>query len=1399
MSNLFTQVLNENRADIINGDVFTEATYADKIPYMKIYRQPFYLPKGKHVGRGEMAFIYSPSITKSIEFIKNPPNALNGNRYLYYYLNGFYKGKIYNKPYREKILPYRKEIYEGFKEIRGIKPYNKLRISNNEYRNMYVDLGKYIEIFTKMTDTIISTKKMVLYWNYLKSVLKTYEFPNFKDRFILVDLDNYRFDLPVTKNLDNPIIMLYYTLFKNPSLVADVDIDFYFFTKTRFLKVNPKRLNPDKNTYKKFKVQMRYITSSVPKFEEEMDEKKILSDEVNEKVVSDFTKITKVSNDASPEEIKTSEDIQRSIQNKVNKVRYQIQVAVDSNEDIPEKTVEKYVKDKTEDEINKDDELIKAIYNQTNRKILPKTPAMSARDKELKEKQKDLVVNGITIKDLEKIDANHMDIPDEDVSNSVSTINKHMTDIRFENFNKTYNDKVMTKDIVNSVLALNNKSIPMYIRDIKVKETSDELNYKDTLTVYLEDANRKRHTVKIDIPKFVDNKFLYLGGNKKIIKNQNFLLPVVKTNEDTVKICTNYNKMTIKRVDTKSVSSVERLKKLIKDSEKFSKMLTFGMAVKINKNYVTTLEYDELSRIITKFKSNSCTLFFNQEEAHKYAEKNNIIIPAKTLFIGIADSKPVFVNTDNQLTIKENKTIVDLMMDHVPSDIKEAYEKIRSPKRLMYVNIRVMKQFIPVISLLCFWEGFSKVLKKMGVKYNLSKSYPSEVSASENIIRFKDTYFTYNGTMGDSLLLNGLRLLNTENYEIGEMDTISPYMDYFVKVFSKATIANALNNYYEFTIDPITLEILKDLNLPTDVVSLMIYAVNLLQDSQFTPEINQSLSRVRSNEIIPAILYKVLASQYVIYRNSNGTKPFSVPQDAVINEILAVPTVEDYSTLNPSLEMEMCHSISAKGFMGLNESRSYTEAKRAYDPSMTGIIAPSTAPDGNVGINKTLTMEPSITSVRGYVKTNEDDLDKLNDVNMFSPTELTMPLVSSIDDPTRLGHSIKQSRHVIPVKDSSPVLISNGMEDVARFHLSSDFVINADEDGEVVDYDEKDNIMMVKYKSGKYRAVNLDGFIVKNGGGGFFLENKLITDLKVGDKFKKNSVLAYHKDFFTHDKFNDTRMNLGTLAKVAIMSTADTYEDSTCISQRLADAAATEMCFQMQAVIGKNSNVTHMSKKGDNISVGDILVQFDTSYDDASLNDLLSKIGDNDLANQIETEAKNNIKSKYNGVIEKIEMYSTVPIEELSPSLRKIFSKYYSSIRRKEAFLEKYDPESKDSINKCGILCTEPKGQIEPSKYGVIKGQNVEDSVLINFYIKHSEPLEVGSKIANFSALKNTINTIIPEGYEPYTKSHPDEPIDTFIAANSILKRMVPSVLLTAIANKCIIELKNKLKDIYAE
>ena len=370
------------------------------------------------------------------------------------------------------------------------------------------------------------------------------------------------------------------------------------------------------------------------------------------------------------------------------------------------------------------------------------------------------------------------------------------------------------------------------------------------------------------------------------------------------------------------------------------------------------------------------------------------------------------------------------------------------------------------------------------------------------------------------------------------------------------------------------------------------------------------------------------------------------------------------------------------------------------------------------------------------------------------------------------------------------------MEEVCRFQLSSDFVINAEESGEIVDYDPETNIMIAKYKSGKCRAINLEGTIVKNSGGGFFLSNELVTNFKVGDKFKKDDVLAYHKDFFTNDKFNNCRYNLGTLAKVALMSCYDTYQDATFITEKFSKDAASEMCFQRQVTVGKNSNVEYMVSEGDEVKVGDSLIQFDTSYEDNSLNALLASLGEKEQAMVLEG-SRNDIQSKYSGVIEKIKIYSTVDVDELSPSLRKIVKSYYNKINKKKAFLEKYDPESKNSIVKCGVLMDEGTHKVEPNKFNVLKGQKIEEGVLIEFYIKHSEPLEIGSKIANYTALKNTIGEIVPAGYEPYSSYHPDEEISTIIASNSILKRMVPTIILVSLGNKNIIELKRKLKEIY--
>lgn len=1332
-----TPAIESAQEEIQNESLFTEATFIEDLPYLKVIPRKVFLPKGEPMGRNNLCFLYTHDTKESFEQMKNNINFIAKNYYHFYYYQPLYKGKLYNRTYKIREVEDRKALYKKLERDKTIKvrPYIKLAVEPTENRSMFYDLSKHLSIFFSICNKLTPKKKIDLYWEYMKNIYTQESLNGYPNRFVLVNIDKFVLKKDLRDNLSNPLYIIYYSLYKKMEKLQEIDIDYYFYSGKKILKINPSKLTHE--NVKMLKTQMQKLFKAIPKevFQQAMDEDKTKKDEAVEETIG---KIHETIADTPKEDLTsiptikkiTSEDkVEKEITSKVQVVRKQLEEIVPDVSDVPQETVTSSIQTKAENDISEDKELISAIYDKSIAKTLPKKSFSSERDKKLKEEQKNIKIGNMTIQEIEKIKAEKIEVPVHDVSKTVSTPNQNMTKMRFDNIEKTYNEKLMKKDITDAILSLNNKSIPMYVRKIDVVDSSDELNYKDTYTIYLEDANRKRHTVKVDIPKFIEDKFIYIGGNKKVIKKQNFLYPVVKLNSDTVQIVTNYNKMTITRVGTKSISSIERLKKLLKTNDTLKSYFKFGSALNSNNKHITTIEYDELSIIAIEYVNKKCKLYFDQNEAKAIAAKNQVKIPKDYIFIGYDKSgTAVFIHEDTQKT-KDGKTIMDVLYDSWSDELQSEYDKTRAPIRLMYARVTVMGKPVAMGILTGFWEGLDTVLKKANVKYRLEDKYPSEMKLNESIIRFADCYLVYESNPKTDLLINGFRLMNTKDIPIAQMNTQEAYLPYLVKVYGRAAIANALMNTYEFSIDPITLEVIKDLDLPQDIVSLIIYAVSLLADSQYTPEINQNLSRIRSNEIIPAILYERLAKNYVNYRNSAGRKKFSIPQDSVIKELIGIKTVEDYSTLNPVLELEMLRGISSKGFRGINLDESFTLDKRSFDPSMTGTVSPSTSPDGGCGVNRTLTLEPDITSLRGYVKTHEEDVDKLKDVNLFSPGELLIPLAAHRDDPTRLGHALKQSKHSIPVKKSSPVLISNGMEEVCRFGLSSDFAVNAEEAGEIIDYDEDAQILIAKYKSGKCRAINLSGTIVKNGGGGFFLNNKLVSPLKVGDKFKKDDVLAYHKDFFTNDRFNNCRMNVGPLVKVALMSTYNTYQDATMITEKFSEDASTEMCFQKQVTIGKNANVEYMIQEGEEISVGDSLIQFDTSYDDNSLNNLLAALGEDDQK-LVMSGSRNDVPSKYSGVIEKIKIYSTVPTDELSPSLRKIVKKYYNKINHKKEFLEKYDPESKNSIVKCGLLIDEPTHKIEPNKFSVLKGQKIDEGVLIEFYIKHSEPLEIGSKIA---------------------------------------------------------------------
>ena len=821
----------------------------------------------------------------------------------------------------------------------------------------------------------------------------------------------------------------YYTMFKHVELLKDFDIDFYFYADKKVLKVNPSQA--DKKTYKTLRVEMSRIMSDiVPKNtmnnitkDEEIEKAELVSTTTAEIVKAIDNPIDEViTTDETLNSFRNKSAIEKEVEDKVKsklnkldnkKAELKDKIVIDDDGD---EVYDDRVDNETDavdadirKEIEEDRELIEKIYYQNKNTKKTKSAASTARDELLREEQKKINVGNMTIEQIKKINSKKVEIPIDDISKVVTSTNENMKQIRFNNLDKTYNEKVMKKDIVDAILSLNDKSIPMFVRDIQIKDTSNELNYKDTYTILLEDGNRKRHTIKVDIPKFIDDKFLFIGENRKVIKYQNFFLPVVKISPNLVQVVTNYSKMTIERVENKSVSGVERLKKLVSSEEELLKYFTMGNGYVNNKESITTIEYDDLSKSYTSFKSGNTHIMFDQKEVAEYMNKNNIKAKQKEMYIGKFNGKDCYIDIDNQVD-KDGNGIVDIILASLDKDYSDKFDSIKAPKRLMFTKVRLMSQFVSVAMLLGLWEGLSSIIKKLNLDYTLVDSVPKHLAPNEEFIKFKDTIMVYKQDVPTALIMNGFRIFDTSKYNMADFDLKDPYIEYIKKVYGKAIIENALMNFYEFYIDPITFEVLQELDMPTDIVGLLIYAVKLLSDSQFTNAISQNLYRIRRGEIIPAILYEKIAKNYVTYRNHNGRKKFTIPQDCVIKELLSLKTVEDYSTINPIQEMSILHNVSTKGFRGINLDEYYTMEKRGYDPSMIGVVSPSSPPDANVGLLKNLTLEPKIKNIRGFTEDNHDTLDNLKDVNLFSPSEFCVPLSSTIDDPNRLGHAVVLQR-----------------------------------------------------------------------------------------------------------------------------------------------------------------------------------------------------------------------------------------------------------------------------------------------------------------------------------------------------------------------------------------------------
>lgn len=1268
-------------------------------------------------------------------------------------------------------------------------------------KNLLYDLNPIIDLFTDnpkiMKQSIRNSVKI-----YFDIINRAYNHDvngnkgKYKKHIIMVNLDDYKLykDNKAKGHILNNLLIL---LKRNDKFQSQFKykLKILFYTnKGYFLFDMEKDIN--KSNYSKLKQLIKRSnpdTSISDKYidkwekEEMVKDISIVANPVKRAMTGDVTM-----KDEDIEDVVSPDD--KIVDELINKV--------------PKKDDEEEILSDIEQEIFGDEEMkkeyIDAMYNKKTR---TKSEASLKRDEELRKKQKDIVIKTKTIDELSKI----TDIPDIETNTvkQVPEMFENVRNVRFSNFEENYMENLYEKHVSAMITSLNDKSIPVNVVDVKVDDTSDSLNMKETYTVTLEDGNRKRHTLKFNLPIFIDNKFMYINGSKKTIQKQFYAYPVVKTGPDEVQIVTNYNKIFIRRMGTKLSENTYRFSKLIED-EKFKPFIKYnrGSNSSINKNYLTCLDYDEFAKEYNQIKIGKATFIFNAELLDKEFDSKEKSSLDKYLvgYEGTGSNKtPIYYHPKDG----SSQDLISLMVSYGNSDMYESFRSYTVGKRLVYTSATIMAKKVPIIILISFFEGLNTVVRKFNdddVMFTDKKSRGDDTNG-DNItyIKFKDGYLSYSmSNIEASILFNGLKSIKTSLYTLEEMNDKDTYIDIFEELYGSGLITGPLMNYYEFMIDPITLDVLQLLHYPTDIVSLIIFANNMLADNAYTTDMDLHLYRLREQEVVSAILYKNISKAYYRYKQTaNNPNPvkISMNPDIVIKELMELPTVEDYSTLSPMVELHKNSLVSMKGANGLNLDRAYKADKRAFNDSMVGVCGISTDAGPNCGKIKQLVAEPTVANSLGFMDLNNgEDYSKLTDVNLAVPIEMLTPGTNTHDNSSRNNMTTKQTCHTIPVEDNCPVLVSTGMDQAIHYRTGNDFSVVAKNDGKIIASDSDKKVIIVEYKDRSRQVIDLSPHVVKNGGGGFYLVNQLESDLSskpVGTTFKKNDILAYDPKFYKEQGILGNRLTMGSLVKVACISHFSTYEDSAFVTKHMSRKMATNITMKSYVILGANANVDYIVKAGDRVNIGDDLIRYETSYDDSELNKLLSNIRD-DTKQEIVSLGKDKITSHYDGLVSDIIMYPTVELSEMSPSLKKIVKSNQDYHKGRLKFIKDNvgGKMNDDAPYKMGVLMESPTGVVKPDQYGKVKGFDVGDGVLIEFYITYHDELSDGDKLTAFTANKNTIGYVVKEGYEPYSEFRPYEEISAPVSPSAIIQRNTPSIIPTGCAYKVLIELKRKMYEI---
>ncbi len=906
---------------------------------------------------------------------------------------------------------------------------------------------------------------------------------------------------------------------------------------------------------------------------------------------------------------------------------------------------------------------------------------------------------------------------------------------------------------------------PIKVKDIKHTIIDDDMNriIRYEVTLQNQDGGKKEpYKVYLNVPGIVNDRYLKLNDVPYIVPAQHFMKPVTKTIIDDVRILTNYAIIRLKLENVKFMPT--ELVEII--------------------NYIQ-IKYPGL---IKSFNEDSGKIILNNGNELNIYKTEEPIFKSNTNTISIKDSQTLIDQDGNEIKQGKYEFLYDILIENVQK-INPKDQLGKTTKSIPYISIYLAGLKVPFIIYLWQQKGLLTTLNDFGINYEISnktKNNGYTINTSKGFLNISPK------SRKEKFLCNGLLQLKI-NKTFDNIDDPTEIHSIIDNNYGQQATFN-MRKMNENMIDVITQELLEFENLPTNLNNLlMTHGVDKLLNSKIDNIVDLKVYRARISEMFLNIMYSVIKMSHTEYSkkillNDEDAK-INIYSDFILDEIYNYPGVLTYTeSTNPVDEIILASKTIKTGPNGIKNKNTFRKEHRNIHPSHIGnLSANGTSESGNVGLDTAHTLTTAI--INSYGSYGKKEINGLSGWDTVSMNEALIPFINEIDS-DRAVMATKHATQVTPTNGSEPPFIGTGAEFIVPQLSSKRFIQKANTDGIVTEV-EPGKYITVKYNNGKTEIFDIFPRLSKTKMNAYISLD--MNTLKIGDKFSKNQLVAWSKNFDKNGMYCS-----GTNTTMAIMQyMGRNHEDAYCVTENFTEKMTRDILREVSIVIPPDTKIINLEKQlNKHVTKDDVLVEFQydygldnylDSYDALDLEDDENDLVDNTIFKGGEKSIKTMGKE---GEITDIKIFinnrNSVD-KQLILFHKELVKNAKDTITKLESNYDNEDDKIK-AIDNVSLKFTKIGGH-------KLKGGKEFTGGRIVYLIKQKVPLFKGDKLASRYAAKGVIaDQIIPKEFTPKSKIH-ELDINAFISPTGVFSRKNVAMVKELYLGKVIYFLDKKIKE----